>query len=285
VQRHARGHGEASAWLGWIALLTWTFAWTVAGFLEKEAYQPRRDHISGLAALNAQHPSVMIAGFVLTGALILVLTAHVWRARPGNGWALAGTALMLLVGVGFVAAGLLRSDCADAVRACTIRDASGASSWHSQAHNVIASALFVYALVPALFALALRHVHRARGLCVYSLATAAAGAVLLAAFQLDWLVEWEGAVQRAAVSIPLVWTAVIGRRIGRLHVGAAAGRLRDRAIAQFRREDRAAVAPRLFYFSEAGRWSVPPQWTRRWVWNTRRRIGPRAPPTLAALAA
>ncbi len=270
----------ASAWLGWVALAAWTLAWTVAGFLEQDGYRPRRDHISGLAAVNAQHPGVMIAGFVLTGALILVLTAHVWRARPGNHWALAGTGLLLVVGVGFVAAGFLRSDCADAVRTCAIRDASGASSWHSQAHNMIASSLFVYALVPALFALALRGEHRARGLRAYSLATTGLGVLLLLAFQLDWFVEWEGVVQRAAVSIPLAWTAVICRRIGPLNVGTAAARLCDRALADLHLEGRAADLPRALF--AVARWLAPATPGRLRSSQCACCAGPRAPPAYLA---
>jgi hypothetical protein len=197
-----------------------------------------------------------------------------------------GTGLLLIVGVGYEAAGLLRSDCADADRACAIRDASGANSWHSQAHNLIASSLFVYALVPALFALALRDVHRARGLCVYSLVTAALGLMLLAAFQLDWFAEWEGAVQRAAVSIPLVWTAVIGRRIGRLKVGSTAVRLKNRAIARLRRRQREARLARWPNIVGFARWLASTGEGRRtWLARLPRTAGPRSPPPVAARGA
>lgn len=265
------------AWLGWAALCAWTSAWMVAGLLQRDAYLARRDHISGLAAENARYPDIMIAGFVLTGLLLLLMTVRFWTAARTNRWAMSAGALMLLVGAGFVAAGLFRSDCADAVTACTIRDQYGATSWHSQAHNVVASGLFAFALVPLLFTLAIRGQRQTRALRRYSLATAMLSIALLIVFQFRWWMAWEGVVQRAAVTLPLLWIAVVGAHVGRLRAGIRSALTRRPRFMGEPRADSSARTFLRFYYTARACWLRPAAVRRRTLARAGRRGG-RSPP-------
>src|SRR5215471_16496257 len=61
--------------LGWCAVagpVLFTAAWLVAGSVQA-VYSPRREDISALAALDAQHAWIMIAGIVVLGLGLVAL--------------------------------------------------------------------------------------------------------------------------------------------------------------------------------------------------------------------
>ena len=68
--------------LGWLAVtgpIAFTLAWIVAEVLQ-DGYSFWQDYISELAALDAQHPWIMITGFLLLGAGTVALESG-WPAR------------------------------------------------------------------------------------------------------------------------------------------------------------------------------------------------------------
>jgi hypothetical protein len=129
------------AMIGPIAL---TIAWIVAGMVQGRV-QPRRDYISDLAALDAQHAWIMITGFLL-GAGTAALGVGLAGAVKGRA-ARIGSILVALAGVGMIVAGLARGDCRSQLDAYAARIDAGDLSWHQATHE-LASAVVFFALVP-----------------------------------------------------------------------------------------------------------------------------------------
>ena len=98
--------------LGWLAVMgpvAFTIAWIVAAVLQ-DGYSVRRDYISELAALDARHAWIMIAGFLLLGAGTVALGIGLAGALEGR-LARIGSILVALAGIGAIVAGLARNDC------------------------------------------------------------------------------------------------------------------------------------------------------------------------------
>jgi hypothetical protein len=113
-----------------------------------------------------------------------------------------------------IALGLLRNDCSTETEACEARIAAGASSWHHHVHDVLSGPIFAAAVIaPLLLARALRGDARLHALAPYSLGTAVALAVLFALGGLDAAPGWDGAVQRGAVSLAMLWLEVVALRL------------------------------------------------------------------------
>jgi hypothetical protein len=176
-------------------------------------YSNTRQDLSALAALDARHAWIMVAGMVALGVLVLgfalaLLIGGERRLRPA--------ALPLLVaGLATAAAGLLRIDCSEHVNpACKARSDAGLLSWHDEAHNLMAALLVVaFALAPLLAAHRLRGVVGARRLAWGSSATAAAIAVLAAVYFSELAGSWGGLVQRGLAAVALVWVAAAALRL------------------------------------------------------------------------
>jgi hypothetical protein len=121
-----------------------------------------------------------------------------------------GPALVALVGLGMIALGFLRNDCSSLTEACEARVEAGNISWHHRAHDILSAPVFAAALVaPLLMASRFRGDIGSKALALYSVATAAALAILFAVGGVEALPAWDGAIQRAAVSVAVLWMEVV----------------------------------------------------------------------------
>jgi hypothetical protein len=181
-----------------------TAAW-IAGSLRQSGHGAMSLQISGLAAPDATDPWIMITGFVALGGCAVVFGNALGRE-------VGGAAPRLIQGAGAlaVAAGVLRRD--------HMPLTTGAVSWHNQAHNVIS--LFIYADLIA-FQLLLARRFRVtppwRRWHPWLLASGAATAAAMAAFIPNTSSPAAGALQRIAVSIPLVAMSAVAARLIKLH--------------------------------------------------------------------
>ena len=125
--------------------LMFTAAWLVAWPLQ-EQYSPRREDISALAALDAQHAWIMILGFIALGVGTTALGLGLMDALRGwNGR--VGSALVMAAGVGLVIAGLARNDCSSELSGCAAAVEAGDVSAHHQIHDLVSLLLFLSLIV------------------------------------------------------------------------------------------------------------------------------------------
>ncbi len=196
----------------------------IAGASAQGGYDSRREDLSALAALDARHGWIMIAGTIALGALIACLAFAVGGGRP---WTLAAAPL-LTAGIATAAAGMLRIDCSEQVDAgCEARSAAGQLSWHDNAHNVMAALIVLaFAMAPLAAAVHLRGTPGGRRLAIASLMTSVAVALLAAVYFWGPLPAWSGMVERVIAAVALGWVAAVGVRVlrrGSLATGRARG--------------------------------------------------------------
>ena len=160
-------------------------AWSV-----QDVYSPRREDISALAAIDAQHAWIMIAGIVALGLGLLALGLGLVGVIHDGRSATVGPVLLVLAGLSFVAAGLARNDCSSELQACKERVNAGDVSWHHGVHDAVGVAAFVFLVIaPLVLARAFRTDSRWSDLRRYSLATGALTLALLLVFGAE-LVRW-----------------------------------------------------------------------------------------------
>jgi Protein of unknown function (DUF998) len=200
--------GRLGAACGVLGPVAFTAAWLVAQRRQDE-YQVRNEHISGLAARDATDPQVMTAGFVALGACgVAFASALNRRFGPDAGW---GPALLGASGIASIAAGLFRRD-----RRSNFPGPGGSAgqSWVNDAHDAaavagtVAGTLGIAALAPRL----------AKDPAYRDLAKPAIGAVGASAGLATWFLRdvvrpGNGILQRANVTIPLLFMARLGLRM------------------------------------------------------------------------
>ncbi len=199
---------------GVVAPIPLTAAW-IAGGLVQERYSLRREDVSALAAETADHPWIVIVGLAVSGLLTVAFAAGLWRRQ---GWRL-GPALLGFVGLGMVGLAALRNDCSSLTEACRARVEAGEVSWHHLAHDALSVPVIGAAvLAPAVFALSPRGGLRSRRARAASLATAAALAVLFSLGGTEAIAGWEGALQRAGISLAFLWLALLAAQAARMRL-------------------------------------------------------------------
>lgn len=187
----------------------------VATFVQT-SYSWRREDLSALAALDAQHAWIMITGSVVLGFCTLALAVGL-RDQTGQGDAAAVGPIMLFVaGAAIVGDGLMRNDCSTELRVCADKVRSGDISWHHHGHDFTSIVIFLVLLIaPLVFADAFRsttHWARLRFYCLFT-------AVLSMFFFVLYVVgpvtshTWQGLLERMFVLVPLLWIAVLGARL------------------------------------------------------------------------
>jgi len=200
-----RGSGWLLASCGIAGPVLFTAAW-VASSLLQTGHSAGSVQLSGLAAMDARDPGIMMAGFVGLGACSVAFGAALRRlpaAGPAGPW------LVTLAGAATVAAGLFRRD-----HLLLTGPGFTGESWHNQVHDVV-SGIAYGAMIAA--PLVLAHSFRAdpdwaglrRQLQVLALASAAA----LALFASGAVQPWDAVVQRAAVTLPLPAEVLIAARL------------------------------------------------------------------------
>ena len=193
---------------GLIGPAAFTAAWLLAQRRQDE-YQVRHEHISGLAARDATDPHLMTAGFFALGTCTVAFASALERRigpRPGLGPALIGVA-----GLATIAAGVFRRDRRSNFPAPGEPEGQ---SWVNDVHDAAAAVsgaagmLGLVALAPALA--------REPGLRVLAkpaLGAAGASAGISACFLRDVVRPDNGLLQRANVTIPLVFMARLALRM------------------------------------------------------------------------
>ena len=202
-------------WLGRLAVagpIAFTVAWLFAG-LAQEEYSVRREDISALAALDAQHAWIMITGFLLLAAGTVALGVGLVMTLKGRR-AVIGSILVMIAGIGLLVAGLARNDCSGELPACAERVDAGEVSWHSTVHDMVSLVLFLALIAaPLMLAGSFRGAEHWRDLRSYSVVTGVLGFVLLVSFVIGAAGSWSGVLQRVFVSVLFLWIALLGLRL------------------------------------------------------------------------
>jgi uncharacterized protein DUF998 len=197
---------------GLLGPAAFTAAWIVST-RRQSGYSLAHEHISGLAAPDAEDPHVMTAGFVALGLGTVAFAAELDRrlsrggARPGPGPLLMGAS-----GVATVAAGVFRRDRRSNYPAPGEIDRRQSS--RNDIHDLSAVASGGLGLA-SLLTLAVRF-RREPGwedLTRPAVAAAVASTALAAWFVRDVVRPGNGIVQRAGVTIPLWFMGRVATRM------------------------------------------------------------------------
>ena len=200
--------GRFGALCGVLGPAAFTAAWLVAQRRQDE-YQVRHEHISGLAAKDANDPHVMTAGFVALGGCSIAFASALDRRlgpRAGMGPALIGVA-----GLATIVAGGFRRDRRSNFPAPGKPEGQ---SWENDVHDTaavvggVAGTVGLVALAPRL----------ARDPAFRDLARPALGAAGTSAGLSGWFLRdvvrpGNGVLQRANVTVPLAFVARLGLRM------------------------------------------------------------------------
>jgi uncharacterized protein DUF998 len=189
----------------------------------QDQYEVRHEHISGLAAKDANDPHVMTAGFVvLGGCTVAFASALEHRLGPRAG---VGPALIGVAGLATIVAGAFRRDRRSNFPA---PGESGGQSRENDVHDTaavvggVAGTLGLVALAPRLAC-----DPAFRDLAKSALGAAGASAGLSAWFLRDVVRPGNGLLQRANMTIPLAFMARLALRMARERTSEAADRNGD----------------------------------------------------------
>lgn len=188
--------------------VAFTAAWLVAQ-RRQDDYQVRHEHISGLAAKDANDPHVMTAGFVALGSCTVAFASALERRLgPRAG---AGPALIGVAGLATIVAGLFRRDRRSNFP--TAGEPEG-QSWENDVHDA-AAIVGAVAGTTGLLALAPRLARDPafRDLARPALGAAGASAGLSTWFLRDVVRPGNGLLQRANTTIPLAFMARLAVRV------------------------------------------------------------------------
>ena len=195
---------RAGAIAGVIGPAAFTLGWIVAAF-RQPGLPFSAPQISGLAAVTARDPWLMISGFLLLGGCAIGFGAAL-RAALGGPQAGPAPRLIQLAGLLTIAAGLLRRD--------HVLLTAGPESWHNQAHNGISAAAYVLLIAaPLLLARRFRRDRQWSRLTTPLVAASVAAAVLLAALYAEPDGSWAATLQRIGVSLPLAAIVAVAIRL------------------------------------------------------------------------
>jgi Protein of unknown function (DUF998) len=196
---------KLAAWGGVAGPVLFTAAWLISS-LRQAGYSPVEVQLSGLAADDAADPHIMMTGFVVLGACSVAFGAALARRvaprSPGPWLVMAG-------GVAAMAAGVFRRD-----HMLLTGPGFTGESWHNQVHDV-ASAIAYAAMLAAPLVLE-RHFRNDPHWAVLSRPVqglALASALSLAVFISHVVEPWDGAVQRAAVTLGLAAEVALAARM------------------------------------------------------------------------
>lgn len=197
---------------GLVGPAAFTVAWLVAT-RRQPAYSLANEHISGLAAADAEVPHVMTTGFVAFGTCAVVFASELERRldAPGRGPGI-GPTLMGASGLSMLAAGAFRRDRISNYPMPGAPD--DPQSWRNDVHDLAAVAAGTLGLA-ALFALAARFRGDPDwdGLSRPALRAAAGSSGLSAWFVRDVTRPGNGIVQRASITLPLAFMARVALRM------------------------------------------------------------------------
>jgi Protein of unknown function (DUF998) len=192
-------------WCGVVGPVLFTAAW-LAGSLRQTGHAATEVQLSGLAAMDARDPHIMIAGFAGLGTCSIAFGAALRQFRvPGA----AAPWLIMCGGAATVAAGVFRRD-----HMLLTGPGFAGESWHNQIHDLV-SGIAYGAMIAAPLVLARRF--RADpdwaplSRPILELGLISLGALALFATHLAQ--PWNPVVQRAAVTLPLSAEVLVAARM------------------------------------------------------------------------
>ncbi len=189
------------------ALLTINVGWIAGALAQPDAYSSADDDTSDLGALTASRAWIYNEiGDNLTGILVLLFGAGLWRALSPDVLGRLGAGAVMLTGLGAFLDGLFRLDCRGIDRNCTN------DSWHSSAHK-IETRFTVAATIaaPLILAFAFRRIPEWRDVWLPTLLAVPASIVCGVVFS----VLGGGAAVRATTVTWFIWLAFLGLRLMR----------------------------------------------------------------------
>jgi hypothetical membrane protein len=178
----------------------------VVSSLRQTGYSAAQVQLSGLAAMDAREPQIMIAGFIGLGACSVAFATALGRV-PAAG--LAGPWLIKLAGAAAVAAGLFRRD-----HMLLVGPGFAGESWHNQVHDLVSDVAYATMLAAPLVL-----GRRFRGDPDWSALSrplqviALLSAVALALFASRAVDPWNPVVQRVAVTLALTAEMLVAARL------------------------------------------------------------------------
>jgi hypothetical protein len=188
-----------------------TTAWLVNGVRQAD-YPVAHEHISGLAADDAAHPHLMVAGFFALGAGTIAFAAELERALGGVRRAGLGPVLLALGGAAGIAAGLLRRD--TYLLNPPGRPDDYRQSWHNDGHDASAGVIYATSvLAPLALAHRFRHDSTWAGLVPGAVASSVASVVLMGIFATDVDRRYNGLLQRVMVTVPQAFMVRLALRV------------------------------------------------------------------------
>jgi hypothetical membrane protein len=202
-----------AAWCGIAGPVLFTAA-SVVSSLRQPGQSVAGVQFSGLAADDARDPQIMIGAFVLLGGCTLGLGAALRQVTAPRA---AGPWLVMVAGAATVATGVFRRD-----HMLLTGPGFTGESWHNQVHDAV-SAVAYTAMLAAPLVLG-RELRTRPGWAVTSRtvqALALASLLMLAVFAARVAEPWNGALQRAAVTLALAAEALLAARL-RLEPGPPA---------------------------------------------------------------
>jgi hypothetical protein len=193
--------------------LAFTGAW-VASTLRQEGYSIAEEHLSGLAAPDARLPHLMTGAFLVLGGSTVVLAEELEDALGGAERAGLGPTFVAVGGWSTILAGLLRRD--RMLLRLPGEVEPPRPSWRNEGHDAASAAIYVSSLAaPLLLARRFRDDPEWEDLVVPCYVSAGASVLLLALFASRVVEPWNGVVQRAMVSVPLVSGLLLSARLYR----------------------------------------------------------------------
>jgi Protein of unknown function (DUF998) len=181
-----------------------TAAWVFSSLLQA-GHSMAEVQLSGLAADDARDPQIMMVGFVTLGVGTVAFGAGLGRAAVG----VSGPSLVVVGGAASVAAGLFRRD-----HLLLTGPGFSGESWHNQVHDVVSGVAYG-AMLAAPLVLGRRFRDNpdwavlGRPIQVLALG----GAAALMVFASGIAQPYNGAVQRVAVTLPLIAEVVMAGRL------------------------------------------------------------------------
>ncbi len=185
--------------------VVFTVAW-VASSLLQTGHPVTEVQLSGLAAMDARDPQIMMVGFIGLGVCSIAFGAALGRVAPAGS---AGPWLVTSAGLATVAAGVFRRD-----HMLLVGPGFAGESWHNQVHDLVSGAAYAAMIAaPLVLASDLRRDLDLAGLRRPLRVLAVVSAAALALFASRAVEPWNGTVQRVAVTLPLTAEALIAVRM------------------------------------------------------------------------
>lgn len=210
------------AWCGIAGPAAFTAAW-VAGSLRQPGYSAGQVQISGLAAMDARDPQIMMAGFVGLGVCSVAFGTALGRVAAAGK---AGPWLITTAGAAVIATGLFRRD-----HMLLTGPGFGGESWHNQVHDLVSGVAYgAMVAVPLVLARRLRGDPDWGRLSRPLLVVGLGSAVTLVIFASRAVEPWNPVIQRVAVTLPLGAEVLLAVRL--LTLRPSAGRTDKAALTE-----------------------------------------------------